>query len=363
MFPRLRDFPFTCVLTGSHGGSRLHVPSRERDTKPARCDYKRRFSASQLSARRPNSTLAMFQERPGEHATKTVRRLLKRVWIPQFVEHRLLILVNSLELAKSQLKAHLAECKEQIIQHQAHAASQSDAHALELTHVRTSHAMDIKALESELARAHADHELEIQNLKDELDQARQGYSGEDDLVKLYHAGTAVVTKQAAEIKKLKAECQREKDEQERQNKALILMVKEKDDEKAVLVEAVQLLEGRLASLTTESSAIEKDLKRQVEDVKGQLKAAAARSSKLEGEVLAASKTIGDLRRREPAEGEKADLLNRLRRVEQHCEGYRSTATDQQKIIEKLSKENAKLVGNLGRQHSHHEWSFMHDPRQ
>lgn len=214
--------------------------------------------------------------------------------------------------------------------------------------------MDIKALESELAQAHADHELEIQNLKDELEQARQGYSGEDDLVKLYHAGTAVITKQAVEIKKLKAECQREKDEQERQNKDFILMVKEKDDEKAVLVETVKQLESRLTPLTTESSATEKDLKRQVDDVKGQLKAAAARSSKLEGEVLAASKTIGDLRRRESAEGEKADLLNRLHRVEQHCEGYRSTATDQQNIIDKLSKENAKLVGCLGRQHFHHE---------
>jgi chromosome segregation ATPase len=213
--------------------------------------------------------------------------------------------------------------------------------------------MDIKALESELAQAHADHELEIQNLRDELEQARQGYSGEDDLVKLYHAGTAVITKQAAEIKKLKAECQREKDGQERQDKDFILVMKEKDDEKAELVEAVQQLKGRLASLTTESSATEKDLKRQVENVKGQLKAAAARSSKLEGEVLAANKTIGDLRHCEPAEGEKA-LLSRLRRVEQHCEGYRSTATDQQNIIDKLSKENAKLVGYLGRQHFHHE---------
>lgn len=70
----------------------------------------------------------MFKERPGEHATKKVRRLLTRVAIPEFVEHRLLILVNSLELAKSQLKAHLTERKEQIAQLQAHAASQSEAH-------------------------------------------------------------------------------------------------------------------------------------------------------------------------------------------------------------------------------------------
>jgi len=299
----------------------------------------------------------MFHQRPGEHSTRTVRRLLAHVAIPHFVEHRLLILVNSLELAKAQLKAHLAERKEQTTQLQADAASQSNAHALELTKVRASHAMDVKALKDELAEAHADHGLKIKELEDELEQARRGYSGDDDLVKLYHAGAALITKQAAEInkmKKMQAEGQHEKHEQERKNKEFTLMTKEKDEEKAVLVEAVKELEGRLASLTTESMSAEKDLKRQVKEVKGQLKAAAARSSKLEGDVVSANKTIGDLRRRESAEGGKADLLNRLRKVEQHCEGYRSTATDQQKLIEKLSKENAKLVGDLGKLHLHHK---------
>lgn len=314
-------------------------------------------AASQLRNFQPtdqNSTLAMFKERSGEHATKKVRRLLTRVAIPEFVEHRLHTLVNSLELAKSQLKAHLAERKEQIAQLQADATSQSEAHTLELIQVRNSHAMDVKALKSELAQARADHELEIQRLEDELEQARRGYTGEDDLVKLYHAGTAVITKQAAEIKKLKAECQREKDEQERQNKDFTLKMKEKDEAKAVLVEAVQQLESRLASLATQFTKTDKELKRQVADAKGQAKAAAARSSKLEGDILAANTTINGFRRREPAEGEKADFLNKLRRVEEHCEGYRSTAIDQQKIIEKLSKENTKLVGNLGRQHFHHK---------
>jgi chromosome segregation ATPase len=296
----------------------------------------------------------MFHQRPGEHSTKTVRRLLRRVAIPQSVEHRLLILVNELELAKSQLKAHLAERKTQITQLQAHAASQSDAHTLELTQARTSHAMGTKALKKELAHAHADHELKIQSLEDELEQARRGYSGDDDLVKLYHAGSAVITKQAAEIKKLRAEGQHEKDEQERQTKDFTAKMDEKDEEKAVLVEAVEQLEGRLASLTTESMDNEKDLKGQVADVRGQWKAAASRSSKLESEVLADNKTIDNLRRRESAGGEKADLLNRLHRVEQHCEGYRSTATDQQKLIEKLSKENAKLVGELGKMPLHYK---------
>jgi chromosome segregation ATPase len=220
--------------------------------------------------------------------------------------------------------------------------------------VRDSHATDVKALQDELAQAHADHEIKVQSLGDELEQARRGYSGDDDLVKLYHAGAAIITKQAAEIKKLRAQGLHEKDEQERQNKGFAARMKEKDEEKAVLVEAVKELEGRLASLTNESMDNEKDLKGQVADVRGQWKAAASRSSKLESEILAARKTIDNLRRREPAGGEKADLLNMLHRVEQHCEGTRSTANDQQKLIEKLSKENAKLAGELGGMPLHHK---------
>lgn len=313
-------------------------------------------AAFQLHSSQPTdktSTLAMFQQLPGEHAADTVRRLLTSVATPPFVERHLLTLVNQLEVAKSQLKDRLAEHKEKTLLQKAHAARQSDAHTLQLRQLRTSHAMDIKALKDELAQAHADHELKIQSLEEELEQARRGYSGDDDLVKLYHAGTAVLTKQAAEIKKLKAEGQREKDEKEKQED-FTLMKKEKDEEKAVLVEAVKQLEGRLASLTTEAADGEKDLKRQVADARGQVRVVAARSSKLEGDVLAANKTIDDLRRRESAGGEKADLLNKLRKVEQHCEGYRSMATDQQKLIEKLSKENTKLVGELGRQHLNHK---------
>jgi len=293
----------------------------------------------------------MSQRRPGEHATRTARRLLTHLATPQSIKHDLLKLVNSLELAKSQLKAHLVERKEEIRQLQAHAASQSDDHSLELAQVRTGHAMDVKTLKDELAQAHAEHALETKRLENELEQARRGYSGDDDLVKLYHAGATVITKQAAEIKKLQAESQRGKDEQERQSKDFTLKAKE---EKAVLVEAVQQLESRIALLTTESMDAEKALKRQISDARGQLKDATTHSSKLEYNLFAANKTIDVLRRVESVEGEKADLLNRLRRVEQHCEGYRTTATDQQKIIEKLSKENTKLVGDFGRLHLHHK---------
>jgi hypothetical protein len=312
----------------------------------------------------------MSHQIAGEHGTVTLNRLLTGLAIPRHIEHSLLTLVNSLELAKAQLKGHLAQRNNQIKQHQAPAASHSNAHALELTQVRashameskalkdelaqtrTSHALENKALKDELAQAHADHELETQRLGDELEQARRGYSGDDGLVKLYHAGATLVIKQAADIKKLRAEGQRGKDEQEQQNKESTLIMKEKDEEKAVLVYAVQELERRLASVTTEFMDTEMDLKRQVADVEGQLKTAAARSSKLEGDILAANKTIDDLRRHESAEGEKAKLLNRLNRVKQHCESYRSTATDQQKLIEKLSKENARLVGDLGKLHLH-----------
>jgi len=337
----------------------------------------------------------MSHQIAGEHGTVTLNRLLAGLAIPRHIEHSLLTLVNSLELAKAQLKGHLAQRNNQIKHYRAPAASHSNAHALELTQVRashamesktlkdelaqarTSHALENKALKDELAQAHADHELETQRLGDELEQARRGYSGDDDLVKLYHAGATLVIKQAADIKKLQAEGRRGKDEQEQQNKESNLMMKEKDEEKAVLVYAVQELERRLASVTTEfmdtemdlkrqveevtgqlkaaaahSSKLEGDLKRQVEEVAGQLKTAAARSSKLEGDVVSANKTIDDLRRRESAEGEKAKLLNRLHKVEQHCEDYRSTATDQQKLIEKLSKENAKLVSDLGKLHLH-----------
>jgi len=152
----------------------------------------------------------MSQRRPGEHATRTARRLLTHLATPQSIKHDLLKLVNSLELAKSQLKAHLVERKEEIRQLQAHAASQSDDHSLELAQVRTGHAMDVKTLKDELAQAHAEHALETKRLENELEQARRGYSGDDDLVKLYQAGATVITKQAAEIKKLQAESQRGK---------------------------------------------------------------------------------------------------------------------------------------------------------
>lgn len=317
-------------------------------------------------------------QRKGEHGEDTVRRLLRGLTIPWPVERGLLTLAKSLESTKSQLKARLSEKTQR---YQAHFERQASRHKLELEEARAvlekadadhegevralnhnlvqanfdsgiqtynfenlhaSHAMEIKSLENE-------HELQIQSLTEELEQARRDYSGDDDLVELYHAGTRLLAKQTAELKSLKAETQREKDDHERLKKSFTLEMAEKDNEKAVLTEAVQRLEGRLASLTTESTDAEADLKRRLAGSRDQRKAAVARSNKLEVDVLAAKKVIDDLRR-EIGEGMNADLLERLRKVEQHCDGYRSAALDQQKLIEKLSKENAKLAGDFGRQH-------------
>jgi hypothetical protein len=295
-----------------------------------------------------------IRQLPAEHGRSTVRRLLRSVAIPRGVERGLLTLVNSLELAKSQLRDHLSDRNEQIRNLQAHATYQSPISALKIEKMRTDHAMEVKRLEDELAQAHTDHAGETKRLKNELEQARAGYSDDDGLVELYHAGAAILTKQAAELKRLRAENRISKHDLDRQQRNFIVMMEEKDHEKADLVEAVQRLEGRLASLTTDSMEVEVDLKRQVADVKDQLKAALTRSRKLEGDVLAHGKMTAEICRREAAEGRNADLLERLRKVEQCCEGYRDTATEQQKIIEKLCKENAKLVNGLGRQHVHHE---------
>jgi regulator of replication initiation timing len=156
-----------------------------------------------------------FKQRLGEHGRSTVRRLLTGLAIPHAVERGLLTLVNSLELAKSQLKGQLAERNQQIRNKQALATGQSDNPTLKLKTQPIDHAMEVKRLKEDLTQALADHELETQRLKDELEQARNGYSGDDDLVKLYHAGAAILAKQAAEIKKLQAKSQNGKHDLER----------------------------------------------------------------------------------------------------------------------------------------------------
>lgn len=321
-------------------------------------------------------------QRKGEHGEDTVRRLLRGLTIPWPVERGLLTLAKSLETTKAQLKTRLSEKTDR---YQAQIERQTSLHKLELEKARTDHegevlvlngnlvqanldtgiqisdhAMEIKNLKDELTKAHADHVLEIARLTQELEQARRNYSGDDDLVELYHAGTRLLAKQTAEVKSLKAGTQREKDEHERLKKCYTLETAEKNNENAALVEAAQRLSGRLASLTTESTDAEADLKRRLAGSRDLRKAAVARSNKLEEDILAAKKVIDDLRR-EIGDGKNAELrkkseelLERLRKVEQHCEGYRSAAVDQQKFIEKLSKENAKLVGGFGRQHFHRD---------
>ena len=51
-----------------------------------------------------------------------------------------------------------------------------------------------------------------------------------------------------------------------------------------------------------------------------------------------------------AEINHVELLQKLRKVEERCRGYRFTAADQKRLIEQLSEENTNLVRMFGRYH-------------
>jgi hypothetical protein len=208
--------------------------------------------------------------------------------------------------------------------------------------------MENQRLRDELTKARAHHEVETRKLKDELETARAGYAGDDDLVKLYHAGTGLSERQAVEAKSLKAEVQREKDEQEQREREFTLAMAAKDNHVATLDKNIRRLEDRLSSLTIEYTDTETDLKKRMAGSRDQLKAAVILNKKLQGDMLERSKMFEELRQRKTVEDKDGDLLDKLRKVEHHCEGYRKTTADQQKLIEQLSKENTKLVRDCGR---------------
>lgn len=217
----------------------------------------------------------------------------------------------------------------------------------ELTQTHAGHAMEVKRLKNELTKVHADHAVETMRLQGELEQARANYSGDDDLVKLYHAGAGFFTKQAAQIKSLKAEVQHKTDEHVRLERSFTLKLAEKDNENVALAKAVRQLEGRLASLTTGSTEAEADSKRKVAVSQDQLKAAANSKNQLQGKSLIGTNLIEDPRRRDTVKGNNVDLFDKLRKAEHQCEGYRSVATEQQELIERLWKENTNLLRELG----------------
>jgi hypothetical protein len=216
----------------------------------------------------------------------------------------------------------------------------------------SSHDMEIQRPRDELTKARAHHEVETRKLKDELVTARAGYAGDDDLVRLYHAGTGLFERQAVEVKNLKAEVQRGKDEQEERQREFTLAMEAKDNHLTTLDENVRHLEDRLSSLTVEYADAETDLKKRMAGSQDQLKAVIDLNKKAQRDMLECTKMIEELRHRKPVEDKDGTLLDKLRKVEQHCEGYRKTAVDQQKLIEQLSKENTKLVHDCGRHHGY-----------
>jgi chromosome segregation ATPase len=213
----------------------------------------------------------------------------------------------------------------------------------------TSHDMENQRLRDELTKALAHHEVEIRRLKDELETARAGYADDDDLVKLYHAGTGLFERQAVEVKGLKAELQRGKDEQEQREREFTLAMTAKDTHLATLLENIRHLEDRLSSLNIEYTDSETDLKKRMASSQDQFKAAIDLNKKLKNDMLECSKMVEEYRQRKPVEDKDGDMFGKL---ERQCEGYRKTAVDQQKLIEQLSKENTKLVRDCGKHHGY-----------
>jgi chromosome segregation ATPase len=217
-----------------------------------------------MTDRLPNPHLTRRpQMMPGnrnpEHAKDVVDRLFKNVPIPFPVRRQLDNLANTLEARKSELKGHITELSAQ-----------------------------------------------VGNLTRELRQVRELQS-DDDLIALYNSGAKLLTRQADEIKDLKSELQRGKDERDR----LLPKLAEKDkqisqveDEKKNCREAMRRFQERLAGLELSS----------------------------------------------PAQDLQAKQSQELVILKQRLEDYRKMADEQQTTIKKLTKENDRLVMALGRQH-------------
>lgn len=111
------------------------------------------------------------------------------------------------------------------------------------------------------------------------------------------------------------------------------------------METVQRLEGRLASLTVESTDAEADLRRRLAESESQAKVAFALVNKVQNSVLANGKANG-----RAATSNDVELLVKLCMMEQRCESYCSTMADQQKVIERLTKEKSELADELRGRH-------------
>lgn len=199
----------------------------------------------------------MSSNRPAEHARHVVDRVLRGVPIPTPVYRQLVIVANSLELAKSQLKDHLS-----------------------------------------------DRNADIRKLKGELEQARE-LQTDHGLIQLYKAGTAMISKQADELKNLKVELQRGKAEHDRLKPKLVEkdnQISKVENEKKICREAMRKLQDRLTGMQLNSPDVQ------------------ANSSQ---EVAA---------------------------MKQRLEDFNKTVDGLKRQVNQLKQENERLVMALGRQH-------------
>ena len=199
----------------------------------------------------------MSSNRPAEHARHVVDRVLRGVPIPTPVYRQLVIVANSLELAKSQLKGHLS-----------------------------------------------DRNADIRKLKGELEQARE-LQTDHGLIQLYKAGTAMISKQADELKNLKVELQRGKAEHDRLKPKLVEkdnQISKVENEKKICREAMRKLQDRLTGMQLNSPDVQ------------------ANSSQ---EVAA---------------------------MKQRLEDFNKTVDGLKRQVNQLKQENERLVMALGRQH-------------
>ena len=167
----------------------------------------------------------MSSNRPAEHARHVVDRVLRGVPIPTPVYRQLVIVANSLELAKSQLKGHLS-----------------------------------------------DRNADIRKLKGELEQARE-LQTDHGLIQLYKAGTAMISKQVDELKNLKIELQRGKAEHDRLKPKLVEkdnQISKVENEKKICREAMRKLQDRLTGMQLNSPDVQANSSQEVAAMKQRL---------------------------------------------------------------------------------------------
>jgi len=157
----------------------------------------------------------------------------------------------------------------------------------------------MEAGKSELRGHLGERKAKIASLTRDLEQARE-LQKDDALIGLYKSGSTLLTKQAEEINSLKVELQCVKDEHEKSK----LKLEEKND---------QIIK--------------------VEDEKQNCRVALRR-----------------LEDRQAVPAPQAISNEELAKLKQRLQDYHSMVDEQQKHIDKLTRENERLVMALGRQH-------------